>query len=93
MDDSHVSRPASAEGAEVENFSVTVERHGNSWEIVTTADGVRTVIESHSDEESARRQAELLERTATRHENAAREEVIPETYPGKGADETDGSSQ
>ncbi len=72
----------------VDDFAVTVEQAGREWTVVTVADGVRKEISKHSSQAEAEREAEGLHAVAIRHETGPREEAIPDTYPGKGVDET-----
>ena len=73
----------------VKDFSVSVEQQDGGWAVIKHADGARTVIEHHPDEETARKHAANVEGMATRYVGAAREEAIPDGYPGKGVNETD----
>lgn len=72
----------------VEEFSVSVEQQDGGWAVVREADGERSVIETHAEEEDARRQAEMLAGAADRFTGAARQDAVPDSYPGKGVDET-----
>ena len=71
----------------VDEFEVRVEQRDGGWAVIRVADGDASVVTTHPDEESARREAGLLEAAATRYEGSARVEDVPEGYPGKGVDE------
>lgn len=73
---------------DVDDFTVEVEEQDGAWAVVKTADGQRSVIETHPDKVSADRQAAILTGAALRHDNAAPEREVPDSYPGKGVDET-----
>lgn len=72
----------------VDDFAVSVEEHDEGWVVVKTANGEQTVVDTHPDEKSARLQADQFEDAATRYDGAVREEEVPPTHPGKGANET-----
>lgn len=72
----------------VDQFEVTVEKQDDGWAVIKIADGERSVINLHPDEESARTEAKSFHEAATRHEDGARVEDVPDSYPGKGVDET-----
>jgi len=82
------SSPKDAPHDHVGNFTVAVEEQDGMWAVIKDADGQRSVVDRHPDEEAARRQADLLELAANRYDGAPREEAVPDSYPGKGEDET-----
>lgn len=71
----------------VEHFEVVVEQHDEGWAVFTEADGVRALIRTFPAEQNARFYADQLGATATRHDDAAHQEPVPDSYPGKGVDE------
>lgn len=77
------SRPASADGEDVEQFSVHVEERDGGWAVVKTADGESTVVDTYSEEQDARRLADSLDRAANRYDGAPRVEDVPGSYPGQ----------
>ncbi|WP_133119177.1 hypothetical protein [Mycolicibacterium agri] len=65
----------------VSEFQVKVEQHESGWDVVTIADGERSVISQHPDKTAADYAAEQIQRTATRHLGAAQQvEPDPAKY-------------
>lgn len=87
MSDQSFSEKSDALPDPVEDFAVEVEESDGGFAVVKEADGERSVVEEHPDLESAQQQADLAESAANRYEGAAREEEVPDSYPGKGVDE------
>lgn len=69
----------------VNDFDVVVEQQDAGWAVITVADGVRSVVAHHPDEESAVFAADQARKAATRHEDAIPAVAPrPEKYPGDG---------
>ena len=71
----------------VEEFATAVEETSDGYAVTVEADGESSVVETHAEREDAERQADIVEQAATRYDGAAREEPVPDNYPGKGVDE------